>query len=303
MDGHTWSRDRLIAAVTERAGSDDPLVLLETAVAFAAEAGETTDAVVDHFVGQARRQGLSWTVIGARLGVSKQAARQKFADRIVIPATADAEALGTGDVTIAPKLAECLRAAQAEADSDDSLPSSHHLLAGLLHAGIAAGVLDKVGVTREKIRQSGARLFEPATAEGPDGSRRRVVGDGAADNHLAIARHIAARRGQNQVRTEHLLFALATDEAGSARRVLDDLGADLTAIKKELNEVIPPFPRRRRPRQRKHRCDPRDRACAFCGCTAPGRPMVAGPGLWICADCVALATSILADGDLARHAW
>ncbi|MEU5991941.1 ClpX C4-type zinc finger protein [Spirillospora sp. NPDC047418] len=110
---------------------------------------------------------------------------------------------------------------------------------------------------------------------------------------------MAARRGQSHVRTEHLLFALITDEGAASRRVLDDVGLDIAVIKKELNEVIPPVPRRPRRRQRKGQCDPRDRACSFCGCTDTGRPMVAGPGVWICNDCVTLATDILASGDRA----
>jgi hypothetical protein len=36
------------------------------------------DGLIEHYVGAARAAGLSWTLIGERLGVSKQAARQKF---------------------------------------------------------------------------------------------------------------------------------------------------------------------------------------------------------------------------------
>lgn len=302
MDGDVWSRDQLIAAVRDRAGSDDPLVLLECASALAAGAGEIADQVVDHFVGAARHAGLSWTVIGERLGVSKQAARQKFGDRIARSADPGSGAVGGVTTTIAPRLAECLQAARASAVADDSVTSTQHLLLGLLHAGTAAGVLDNVGATRDKVRRAGSRLFEPTTVTGPDGRQRRVVGDGAADNALAIAHRIAARRGQNQVRTEHLLYELAVNEGGSARRVLDDLGVDIAQVKKELNQVIPPSPRRRRRRPRKGSCDQRDRMCAFCGCTDAGRPMVAGPGTWICADCVALAVDILADDGRAHRA-
>jgi ATP-dependent Clp protease ATP-binding subunit ClpA len=234
-------------------------------------------------------------VIGQRLGISKQAARQKFADRIG-PVAAPIDA---GKATIAPRLAACLQAAQAAADADESVPGTQHLLLGLLHAGIAAGVLDRARVTREKIIQSSARLFEPIVITADDETERRVVGDGGADNALAIAHQVAARRGHSQVRTEHLLFALITDEGAASRRVLDDVGLDIAVTKKALNEVIPPVPRRPRRRQRKGKCDPRDRTCSFCGCTDPGRPMVAGPGVWICGNCVTLATDILATGDRA----
>src|SRR5471030_2157266 len=80
----------LITTVRDRAPTDDPLVLLDTAVSVAADVGEAAEAAVDHFVAAARATGLSWTAIGERLGVSKQAARQKFSSRLGIsggPAT------------------------------------------------------------------------------------------------------------------------------------------------------------------------------------------------------------------------
>ncbi|MEU5991942.1 Clp protease N-terminal domain-containing protein [Spirillospora sp. NPDC047418] len=169
MDALALSPRILIDAVSEQADSSDPLVLLETAVGVAAEVGESADAMVEHFVAAARSAGLSWTVIGQRLGISKQAARQKFADRIG-PVAAPIDA---GKATIAPRLAACLQAAQAAADADESVPGTQHLLLGLLHAGIAAGVLDRAGVTREKIRQSSARLFEPTVITGDDETERR----------------------------------------------------------------------------------------------------------------------------------
>jgi hypothetical protein len=109
---------------------------------------------------------------------------------------------------------------------------------------------------------------------------------------LARARRFAAQRGQNETRTEHLLFVLATDSGSAARRVLNDLGVDAARVKKELSDCIPPPPRPgRRRRIGKH--DPGARACSFCGCTDPHRPMVNGPGVRICGQCVALASDII----------
>ncbi len=58
----------MIEAVAEQAGSQDPMILLEAAVRFAGAAGEAADAMVDHHVAAARAAGVSWTVIGQRLG-------------------------------------------------------------------------------------------------------------------------------------------------------------------------------------------------------------------------------------------
>jgi hypothetical protein len=97
-------------------------VLLDTAVAVAAAA----DTTVDHYVAAARGTGLSWTAIGDRLGVSKQAARQKFSPRLEITGGP-----GTEPAPLAPRLIACLDAAQAAADAEDSVPGTQHLLLGL----------------------------------------------------------------------------------------------------------------------------------------------------------------------------
>jgi ATP-dependent Clp protease ATP-binding subunit ClpA len=233
----------LVDAVQERASSDDPLVLLETAIVVAGEASGAVDDVIEHFVGAARAANVSWTLIGERLGVSKQAARQKFAHRLEV---SDLIGDAAEVMVMAPRLSACLQAAQAAADADDSVPGTQHLLLGLLHTGGAATILDRLGVTRDKVREAGARLFEPAVIADGEGQERRVVGDGEGDQAVAGARRLAARRGQSQFRTEHLLFCLATDPGSSARRVLGDLDVDIARIKKELEEWIPPVQRRHR---------------------------------------------------------
>jgi len=275
----------LIDAVQQRAGNDDPLALLETAITVAGETNGAADAVIEHYIGAARAANVSWTLIGDKLGVSKQAARQKFAHRLDV---SDAIGEAADTMVMAPRLSACLQAAQAAADADDSVPGTHHLLLGLLHTGGAAGVLDRLGITRDRVRQAGARLFEPAVIADDNGHERRVVGDGEADQAVTSARRLAARRGQSQVRTEHLLFCLATDHGSAARRVLSDLDIDTARVKKELEEWIAPVQRRHR---RIGRAKTTGRACSFCSCA--DRPLIAGPGVWICGNCAHTALDIL----------
>jgi ATP-dependent Clp protease ATP-binding subunit ClpA len=276
----------LIEAVRERAAGDDPLVLLQAAVVVAGEVSGAADELIERYVGAARAAEVSWTLIGERLGVSKQAARQKFAHRLDV---SDVIGNAAESMVMAPRLSACLQAAQAAADADDSVPGTQHLLLGLLHAGAAAGVLDRLGVTREKVREASARLFEPVAIAGADGDQRRVVGDGEGDQAVTGARRLAARRGQSQFRTEHLLFCIALDPGSSARRVLDDLGVDPARVKKELQEWVAPVQRRHR---RIGKGKDTGRACSFCGCKDLG-PLVAGPGVWICGSCALTALEIL----------
>jgi ATP-dependent Clp protease ATP-binding subunit ClpA len=285
MDG--VSARFLINAVQQRAASDDPLMLLEAAILLAREANGAADELIEHYVGTARSANVSWTLIGERLGVSKQAARQRFVHLLeisdVIGDAADA-------MVMAPRLSACLQAAQAAADADESVPGTQHLLLGLLHTGGAATVLDRLGLTRDKVRATSQQLFEPAMiAASGDDEERRVIGDGEADQAVTSARRLAARRGQSQFRTEHLLFCLATDQGSSAHRVLAALGVDAAQVKKELQEWIAPVQRRHR---RLSKGNATGRACSFCGCTDLS-PLVAGPGVWICGSCAQTALDIL----------
>jgi hypothetical protein len=73
--------------------------------------------------------------------------------------------------------------------------------------------------------------------------------------------------------------------------VLGKLGASIPAIKKELECYIGPARARRRGKKAA-------RHCSFCGRDAgSGIRMVAGPNVWICAECVSLASEVLADDD------
>jgi ATP-dependent Clp protease ATP-binding subunit ClpA len=265
----------------QRLPDADALTQLQAAASTAADVTQAADALLEHYVALARSAGHSWTLIGERLGVTKQAARQRFAKLVLDDAVGDA----ADAMLVAERLATCLDAADAAAAADRSVTGTQHLLLGLLTVGYAAAVLDQLGITRENVRAACERLFEPVI----DAEGRRIVGDGDAESALVQAKHLAARRGQSQVRTEHLLFVLALDCGSASRRVLNDLGVDPARVKKELAELVPPPPRRRRIGR-----TGRARACSFCGCSDAGRPMVAGPGLWICGECVQTSADVLA---------
>jgi hypothetical protein len=73
--------------------------------------------------------------------------------------------------------------------------------------------------------------------------------------------------------------------------VLNKLGTSIPAIKKELECSIRPSRARRRGKKV-------DQRCSFCGKDPDsGVRMVAGPSVWICSECVSLASEIIAGGD------
>jgi ATP-dependent Clp protease ATP-binding subunit ClpA len=273
----------LAEAVCQRAPGG-PLDRIEAALAVSEELTSGADELIGQFVEEARQAGCSWTEIGQRIGVSKQAARQRFLpQRLVRPA----------DLPPKPRLLACLEAAGREAAADGAAEiGTHHQLIGLFHEGVAAAILEKLGVQAEAVHAAARELFpgegQPAEMPPPESAEAREAVRGAA----ALAR----RGGCGYVGTEHLLGALALDPGSRARRVLGKLGVSIPAIKRELECYISPAkPRRRR------RGKAADVACSFCGKPrADDLRLVAGPGVYICTECIALCNEILAD-DPARN--
>ena len=273
----------LVRVVEQRAGSS-PLDRVEAALGVSEELASGADELIGHFVAEARRTGCSWTQIGARIGVSKQAARQRF--------TAPPALASPGSPERQPRLMACLEAAAREASADGAAEiGTHHQLLGLYQEGVAAAILEKLGLRAGDVRRAARTLFpgggEPGDQPPPESAEARTAVEGAAS--------LARRAGLCYVGTEHLLGALALDPGSRARRVLSHLDASIPAIKKELDCYISPG------RQRRRRGKRAAQHCSFCGKDpASGGRLVAGPGVWICAECVTLATEIIAGAGDAR---
>ena len=277
----------LVTQVHHLASNDDPAGLLDAAVVISAERAADADRLLDHFVSHARSAGLSWTDIGARLGVSKQAARQRFAD-----ITTPARVLSSTGQT-APRLRACLDQAGDYARGDGAAEvGTHHLLAGLFAEGVAAAILERLGIRADQIRTASQKLFgPPATTPGDDVPPLSVEATCALN---AAAHHAAANNtGANppEVGTEHLLAVLALDPGSRARRVLNDLRVDIAAVKGELQRHITVNPTR--PTRWWKRRPPAPHNCTFCGQISDPDQLVIGPDVTICRTCVALAADIL----------
>jgi hypothetical protein len=276
----TVSLERLVAQVDQRATSDDPLDRVDAALVVAGTLAGQADALIDRVVAEARAAGRSWTEIGERLGVSKQAARKRFIAPELKP---ELTPVLPPEVSLHPRLQACVARAEQLAPAHIG---AEHLLAGLLTDGVAATVLDKLGVTADAIAASTTRLFGPAgpaTGAAPAWSTDAVCA-------IEAAAHQAQVRAEDPdhvtVGTEHLLAVLALDYGSRAHRVLVDLGVDIATVKKELACYVEPKSRRLRRRS--------TRTCSFCGAAESARrPVVHGPGVTICTVCVQRAAQNL----------
>jgi len=282
--GHAHVDVHALTTAVEQRVTGSPLDRIEAALTLGNELTISADELVGHFVAGARKAGCSWTEIGERIGVSKQAARQRFTPLPAAPP-------GALPVRQA-RLVACLDAAGRAAVDDGSAEiGTHHQLIGLFKEGAAAAIMESLGLTAAQVRDAAGELFPgggrpaglPADLPPPESAGARAALIGAA--------RLAQRAGIDMVGPEQLLGALALDPGSHARRVLNKLGTSIPAIKRELECYISSSRVRRRGKKA-------DQRCSFCG-TGPdsGVRMVAGPSVWICAQCVSLAGEIIAEGD------
>jgi len=201
----------------------DPLDQLTDAVLVADHIGEVADALIGHFVDQARRQGASWTEIGASMGVTKQAAQKRFVQR---PRAADAAAMdpSAGFSRFTPRARNVVVAAQNEARARrDQQIRVEHLVLGLLAEpeGLAARAIVAQGVSPDRVREVATATLGPSgTGESPE----LVPFDDGARATLEATFREALRLGHNYIGTEHLLLALLDGDEGTG--VLAGLGVD-----------------------------------------------------------------------------
>lgn len=186
--------EELIRDVERRAGGE-PLDRLAEAASLSRVLGEMSDHLLGHFVDRARGAGASWAQVGGHLGVSKQAAQQRF---VVGEVSLD-------DLTNRASVVLLKAQDAARERGEEETTSAHLVLAMLGEWSCVAGLsLESVGVGRRRLRRAiGATLppSSPATLEHrpwSPGMRRT----------LELARRRRLRMGHPQVGTEHLLLGL-----------------------------------------------------------------------------------------------
>lgn len=239
----------LLRAVESQRSDAAPVERLAAAVELAERVRGSADALVDHFVRAARAAGCSWAEIGGTLGVSKQAAQQRFVT------------VAPPDEAWPPGLDERAGAAFASAVGEVRALGHYyvgpeHLLLALLAQPeeLAGRALAALGVTTEAVR---ARVVErlPPSPPRPGGS----LGVAPQTKRLIeLARTLAKRLGHRCARTEHLLLAAVSPALKSpAGAVLADCGADAARVCEQLAAMLeieaPELAARLRPRRRRLR--------------------------------------------------
>jgi ATP-dependent Clp protease ATP-binding subunit ClpC len=116
---------------------------------------------------------------------------------------------------------------------------TEHLLLGLLRVedGVAAKVLDSLGVTHEQTREQVARIIGTGESERGVG---QIPFTPRAKKVLELSLREALSIGHNYIGTEHILLGLARENHGVAARILLDFGVDSERIRDGVLEVVGP---------------------------------------------------------------
>jgi hypothetical protein len=223
--------DELINAIKK--AHAEPLEQLQDAVIAGEHLGEVADHLIGHFVDQARRSGASWTDIGRRMGVTRQAAQKRFVPK----ESADLDA-SQGFSRYTPRARNAVMAAHNEAvaaGATEGLPE--HLLLGVLteRDGLAAKAITQQGVPLDAVREAAMAVLPPAADEVPE----LVPYGPAAKKVLELTFREALRLGHNYIGTEHILLALLEHEHGEG--VLSGLGIGKEAIERYVTETVSQF--------------------------------------------------------------
>jgi hypothetical protein len=224
--------DNLISYVKALHPEGGPLSHLSDAVTVAARLDEQSDALIGHFVDQARHSGASWSMIGTSMGVSKQAAQQRFVTALVPEG-------GEMFSRFTQRARNTLAAAGRIAGADRV--DAAQIAAGLLSEpeGLAAKVIHGAGISDEQFyaafgvqaagRDADAAASGDADAAAIQALRFTSAGKAALKGTLKAA----LRLGHNYIGTEHLLLGLLFAE-GDAAQTLIAAGLDAGRVEAGL---------------------------------------------------------------------
>jgi len=169
-----------------------------------------------------------------------------------------------GEIGLTPRAEQVIELAVDEARQlGHHYIGTEHLLLGLVREGegIAAGVLESLGVNLEKVRAETVRVLarlgpsagavedvtESAEGTGNGSEQGAQPGRGPdrfdkftdrARKVLTLAQEEATRFNHNYIGTEHLLLGLVREGEGVAAKILSNLGVELNRVRSAVEFMI-----------------------------------------------------------------
>jgi hypothetical protein len=214
-----------LSASIDKSVAATPLERLSAAVEAANELRGLGDGLLDRYVQAARADGRSWTEIGAALGVTKQAAHERFVDAPLAWPTNFSDAARA-------VVARAVR--EAHALGHRYLGTEHLLLALSANPGLAGVALDDLGLTESAVKEAIERTI--GRGRSGEGAALGITPRTKRIFELAIkeGKRLGARRCADP---EDLLLALAQAE-GVAGEILAAHGVDERAVREQLATLL-----------------------------------------------------------------
>jgi hypothetical protein len=233
------SLDELIGLTHERSSSGLPLDRLGAAVRLSGELGDLSDQLLSHFVQEARRAGCSWAQIGDVLGISRQAAQQRFVGRWLGRLKGRGKrGSAAGWAGYTDRARRIVELAQEEARRlDHNYVGTEHLLLGILREprGVGAKALEALSISLDRIRDS----VQAKIGRGdPSSVRLPIPFTPRAKKALDTSVGEAKSLGHNYVGTEHILLVLVGLGEGVAAEILEELGASKDRIRERILRLL-----------------------------------------------------------------
>jgi hypothetical protein len=225
--------DSLVRSV--RGSCNDPLERLAEAVRVSEEMAAAGDAVVDHFVEEARQARNSWVEIGEVLGMTKQAAQQRFRTRWFERLTRTRKS--PNSICFTDRARAAVAAAKREARSfNHNYIGTEHLLLGLFDDlnSVAAKALASFGLAASDIRA----MTKDEIGVGEEPVRASPPFTPRAKKALDLAVREGRQLGHNYVGTEHILLSLSALDEGLAARFLSASGARYEDIRSVVVSLL-----------------------------------------------------------------
>ena len=229
--------DNLITHVKALHPDGGPLENVSDAFAVSTQLDEQADALIGHFVDQARKAGLSWSQIGSAMGVSKQAAQKRFVPAKAADLMAGAAKRSAG---FTPRAASTLLAAGrlANAEGKQAVGVAHLAAAQLTEPdGFAAKIIAAAGLPADRVISA---LGTGPAESGPDATSEALLDlslDEATSQALKETMRWALRLGHNYIGTEHILLGLLS-APGPVREAFAGLGLSAERAEQMLTAML-----------------------------------------------------------------
>jgi Clp amino terminal domain, pathogenicity island component len=218
--------EQLSAPIEANAGPGG-LDRVRAAAATANELRGLADELLDRYVQAARADGASWSDIGSALGVTKQAAHERFVD---------APLAWPQNFSVRARAVVARGLEEARGFGHRYLGTEHLLLALTAEPGLAGTTLAELGVSEHRVRVSIERII----GRGRSGDSATLGITPRTKRVLEAAVSEAKRVGRQRCAdSEHLLLALAASE-GVARDILAQHQAGEDALRERLASLIEP---------------------------------------------------------------